>query len=262
VNWTSFARVDTVTLPVLKAMKAAGCTAVSFGVESGDPGILRIVKKGITLGQVVDAVEMCNTAGLLPHASFILGLPGETPDTLKTTVAFGEKLKSMGVSHGFHLLAPFPGTEVREKARDLGLEILTDDWSQYHANRAIVKTRSVDCRMMNRVVEKWQAEFDAYLGDLKKQRESGNCDPEAVWPLTRLEHTIRIYDLMMAKALEKSGIAGEKPAIEDLAQKLLPHVSISLEDLIQTLEFAKNQNYIYWTGEPGGVKWKWREHLE
>jgi radical SAM superfamily enzyme YgiQ (UPF0313 family) len=52
-KWTSFARVDTVSLDVLKAMKTAGCSAVSFGVETGNKEILKTIKKGITLDQVV-----------------------------------------------------------------------------------------------------------------------------------------------------------------------------------------------------------------
>lgn len=265
VKWTSFARVDTVTLPVLTAMKEAGCSAVSFGVESGDPAVLKIVKKGITLDQVLAAVDMCNRAGLLPHASFILGLPGETPETLKATVAFGEKLGKKGVSFGFHLLAPFPGTEVREKAAALGLEILTDDWSQYHANKAIVQTASVDCAMMNRVVDKWQAEFDTYLGELKKQREAGTADAKTTWPLTRLEHTVRIYDLMMARAMEKSGANGgdpsREPDMESLAERLSSQVSIPLAELRQTLEFAREQKYIRRAKENGRAAWKWIDYL-
>jgi len=54
INWTSFARVDTVSEALLMKMKAAGCTAVSFGIESANPDILKTVKKGITLQQVLD----------------------------------------------------------------------------------------------------------------------------------------------------------------------------------------------------------------
>ena len=77
--------------------------------------ILKTIKKGITLQQVEDAVIMCKRAGIIPHASFILGRPGETPETIKETMDFGEDLKKVGLSYGFHLLAPFPGTEVREQ---------------------------------------------------------------------------------------------------------------------------------------------------
>ena len=140
IQWTSFARVDTVSRPVLERMKQAGCTAVSFGVESGSPEILTTIKKGITLDQVIHAVSMCNDVGVTPQASFILGLPGETPQTLQQTVAFAEHLKGMGVLHGYHLLAPFPGTDVRENSQDYDIQIMSNDWDDYHANQAIVRT--------------------------------------------------------------------------------------------------------------------------
>ncbi|MFZ5565198.1 MAG: B12-binding domain-containing radical SAM protein, partial [Thermodesulfobacteriota bacterium] len=134
IKWSSFARVDLVNYELLKKMKEAGCVAVSFGVETANPEILKTIKKGITLEQVEAAVRACADAGVLPHVSFILGLPGETPETIEETRRFGEKIKAMGASYGFHLLAPFPGTEIRDRATELGIRILTDDWREYHAN--------------------------------------------------------------------------------------------------------------------------------
>ena len=72
---------------------------------------------------VVDAVDMCHWAGVTPFGSFILGLPGETPETIKETVNFGKQLKDMGLSYGFHLLAPFPGTEIREQSAAFDIKI-------------------------------------------------------------------------------------------------------------------------------------------
>ena len=128
IKWTSFARVDTVSEEVLSKMKEAGCTAVSFGIESANKEILKTIKKGITTQQVADAVNMCVKTGIDPHASFILGLPGETPETLKETQDFAQKMEEIGLSYGFHLLAPFPGTEVREENDKYDLQILTNDY--------------------------------------------------------------------------------------------------------------------------------------
>jgi len=112
-TWTCFGRVDTVSPEILERMKAAGCDAICFGVESANAAILKTIKKGITIDQALAAVAMCSDAGITPHASFILGLPGETPQTLKETNDFGKRLKDRGALCGFHILAPFPGTEER-----------------------------------------------------------------------------------------------------------------------------------------------------
>ena len=167
LTWTSFARVDTVSDDLLIRMKAAGCNAVSFGIESANAKILKTIKKGITLDQVEAAVGMCKRAGVIPHASFILGLPGETPQTIEETMDFGKKMKRLGLSFGFHLLAPFPGTEVRKFRDQYGVRILTDDWSQYHANRAVVETQAVDHKMLDDIVVKWEKEYDDYLANIK-----------------------------------------------------------------------------------------------
>ena len=178
LTWTSFARVDTVTEEILTRMQAAGCSAVSFGVESGNPQILKTIKKGITREQVMAAVKMCRRAGITPFASFILGLPGETPQTIQETLDFGEQLKDLGLSFGFHLLAPFPGTEIRADSHRYGIKILTDDWSQYHANRAIVETASVDRQMLDQIVITWENEFNQLLADIKQRMQTAEASAE------------------------------------------------------------------------------------
>ena len=86
--WSAFARVDTVSQEVFDLMAEAGCDSVSFGVETGNPEMLKRIKKGIKLEQVDAAVKMCQQAGMIAHASFIIGLPGETKDTLRETEKF------------------------------------------------------------------------------------------------------------------------------------------------------------------------------
>ena len=270
-QWTSFARVDTVSLEVLKAMRAAGCTAISFGVETGNPDMLKRIKKGITLEQVVDAVNMCNAAGITPHASFILGLPGETRETIRETVAFGEKLKSMGVLHGFHLLAPFPGTAVRENNQAYDLNIESHDWNDYHANRAIVSTRGATREMLDEVVLDWEKNFDIWLDKIKKRRDSGEADEEEAWPLTNLEHTVLIYDMMMKRVLETlepdtAGMANNPsgatvPAVRQLADRIHGDVEQPREAIANTLGFAVQRGYLHLTPREDCPQWKWVDYL-
>ncbi len=265
IQWTSFARVDTVSRPVLERMKQAGCTAVSFGVESGSPEILTTIKKGITLDQVIDAVTMCNDVGVTPQASFILGLPGETLQTLQQTVAFAERLKNMGVLHGYHLLAPFPGTDVREQSQSYDIQIMSNDWNDYHANQAIVRTSAVDQQTLDNIVKNWQKNFDTWLDDIKQRRDSGEATEEEAWPLTNLEHIVLIYDLMMKQVLEEIGwILSEKPDISesdelaDLVDGTIPHTP---EQIRKTLQFATAKGYLTKDRSGGRYRWKWIDYL-
>jgi anaerobic magnesium-protoporphyrin IX monomethyl ester cyclase len=267
VKWTSFARVDTVSPDVLARMKEAGCSAVSFGVETGNEQILKTIRKGITLDQVVAAATMCADAGITPHASFILGLPGETPDTLNETVVFGEKLKAMGVSHGFHLLAPFPGTSVRERSREYGLEILTDDWREYHANRAIVATASVSKEMLDSIVIRWENEFDSYLGDLKKRMQSGRATEEEAWPLVNLERCVLTYDLMMNRSIETLGAWSptesnkESAQLNALIRRVTDDTQRPLDMVTDTLTHAWNKGHLISIRDSQKTFWKWLDHL-
>ena len=271
VKWTAFARVDTVSLDVLRHMKAAGCQAVSFGIESGNAGILKTIRKGITLDQVIEAVSACNQSGLLPHGSFILGLPGETPETLKETLAFGNHLKSMGVSYGFHLLAPFPGTRIREESDRLGITILSSDWSDYHANRAIIETPEVTRDQLNDIVIQWEGDFNAYLGSIAERMASGEASPEEAWPLVNLEHTVRIYDLMMGQLIETAGswqtlLPKDSPAdslLFELIGRLASLTGIDSEKLRSTLAHAVACDHLRYTlKDNGGIQWKWTDEID
>ena len=173
-TWSAFARVDTVNQEMFDAMAAAGCDSISFGVESGNPEMLKRVKKGITLTQAMDAVKMCKQAGMLAHASFMVGLPGETKETLSQTAMFAE---SLDILFGYHYLAPFPGTTLCEKVGDYDLEILTKDWAKYDANDAIVKTSALQPQDIRDFVALYDAEMNGLWQKMLDDYKKGNNTP-------------------------------------------------------------------------------------
>jgi len=269
LKWTSFARVDTISDAVLAKMKAAGCSAVSFGIESANPQILETIKKGITLKQVEDAVDMCRRAGIMPFASFILGLPGETPQTIKETMEFGNRLKKLGLSFGFHLLAPFPGTDVRENHEQYGIKILTDDWSQYHANRAIVETPAVNHHTLDEIVVKWEQEYDDYLADIKIRMAKKEATKAEIWEIENLERIVLLYDLMMENVIEKKGSwshEGRPVSTQDNLQILSDRISAVVdaapEILFDALGQALKQGNLKCTDLNGNIRWQWVDFLD
>jgi anaerobic magnesium-protoporphyrin IX monomethyl ester cyclase len=266
VKWTSFARVDTVSRTVLERMHEAGCRAVSFGIESANAGILKAIKKGISTDQVITAVSLCNQVGILPHGSFILGLPGETPETLTETLDFGERLKAMGVSFGYHLLAPFPGTEIREKCGSLGITILSGNWADYHANRAIVETPSVSRTTLDEIVIHWENEFNRYLGQIADRIASGDATDEEAWPLVNLERTMTLYALMMGDCLKKAGAmtirvsSDPEDVFNDLIDRLMLEVDhTSREKLESALSYAYANMFLKYAITDTGVRWQWTD---
>ncbi len=270
LSWTSFARVDTVTPELTAELASAGCHTLSFGAESADLGILKTARKGITPSQAVKAVGCCVDAGITPQISFILGLPGETPETLKKTVAFADRLQQMGATFGFHLLAPFPGTKVAERAEAFGIRILTDDWGMYHANRAVAETETVSADMLNDIVVGWEKKFDLYLGELDRLRQSGQTPEEATWPLTRLEHTVVIHDLMMHRIIEEKGAwkngcgpLTPESALAMLADRIAAPAAARYDgtQIARTLHYCFSEGFLKMTQNDGTVRWGWVDTL-
>jgi radical SAM superfamily enzyme YgiQ (UPF0313 family) len=134
-RWICNSRVDNVTLDLLQLMKCAGCEMVSYGVESGSQEILDLSRKHITLEQSRDAIRWTREAGLTSMAYFILGLPGETPETIEQTIRFSREINPDYVN--FHVATPFPGTDLYDIAKGNGW-LTTEDWSAYEEEGSAV----------------------------------------------------------------------------------------------------------------------------
>jgi radical SAM superfamily enzyme YgiQ (UPF0313 family) len=168
-NWSVFSRVDTVNLELLSKMRRAGCTWMLYGVESGNQQILDTVKKKITLDKIREGVRLGREAGINVMASFIIGLPGETKETLEENIRFAMELET---TWGFNVLSPFPGTEVREKAREYGIEILTDDWTKYDANTAVSRTAGAGPEDIAEALSTYHRGLSEYLAKLENEGKS------------------------------------------------------------------------------------------
>ena len=164
IRWNAFSRVDTITPEIVETMARAGCQAICFGVESGNQEVLDLVKKSSNLAKVKEAMRMTQGVGISALASFIIGLPGETAETLRKTVEFANELhQEFGSLYGFHILAPFPGTEVRDKATEYGLDILTSDWTRYDANHVVTRTAGADTAAIQAVADEYDETMERYL---------------------------------------------------------------------------------------------------
>jgi len=137
-RWVCNSRVDTINYELAREMKASGCELVSFGVESGNEGVLESSKKGITLNQIREGIAATKRAGILTFAYFIIGLPGETPDTIEDTIRFAKEIDPDYCN--FHIAIPFPGTELYTEAKRNGW-LLHEDWEKYEEmGSAVLKT--------------------------------------------------------------------------------------------------------------------------
>lgn len=116
-TWSCTSRVH-VDLETLQAMKAAGCRLFIVGFESGNPQILKNIKKGATVEQGREFMKNCKKAGIVVHGDFIIGLPGETKETIEQSLQFAKELDcetiQVSIAHAF------PGTEFYDFAKSNG----------------------------------------------------------------------------------------------------------------------------------------------
>jgi len=110
IRWQCLGRVDRVDAEILRKMYAAGCRRIHYGIESGNPEVLRRIGKGIKLHQVRQAVRWAKEAGIHVKGYFMLGLPGDTEETMQQTIDLATELDLDEAM--FSLTTPFPGTRL------------------------------------------------------------------------------------------------------------------------------------------------------
>jgi radical SAM superfamily enzyme YgiQ (UPF0313 family) len=113
VPWSCNAKAN-IPRKTLEVLKANGLRVLLVGYESGVQEILNNIRKGLRLDIVRKFAQDCHDLGIIVHGTFILGLPGETRETIKQTLAFAKEVnpRTLQVS----MAAPYPGTELYEQA--------------------------------------------------------------------------------------------------------------------------------------------------
>ena len=108
MKWMCNSRVDYVDEEMLSMMGKAGCHMISWGIESGSEAVLKRARKGANPAKAAQSLRWAKNAGIKNFGYFIIGLPGETEETIQQTIAFSKTLP-LNVAI-FHIAAPYPGT--------------------------------------------------------------------------------------------------------------------------------------------------------
>jgi len=130
LSWICSSRADLVDEPLLEKMREAGCSAISFGIETASQRLLGILKKRTSPQINERAVRMAKKAGISNvRATFILGIPTETREESLATIRYAKKLPLDSAK--FSIATPYPGTELFKIALSEGMDI-QKDWSNLH----------------------------------------------------------------------------------------------------------------------------------
>lgn len=117
MTWSCNAKAN-VPYKTLEIMKANGLRLLLVGYESGDDQILHNIKKGLRTDIARRFTSDCRKLGILIHGTFILGLPGETAETIQKTIEFAKEINPHTIQ--VSLAAPYPGTTLYKQAVDNG----------------------------------------------------------------------------------------------------------------------------------------------
>jgi radical SAM superfamily enzyme YgiQ (UPF0313 family) len=209
VRWQCLARVDRVNPEILKQMYAAGCRRIHYGIESGNQQVLDRVGKRIKLSLVRQAVRWTQDAGIETKGYFMLGLPGDTEETLQQTVSLAAQLDLDEAM--FSLTTPFPGTRLWDELvkKRPGTEYNQDFTRAYYygdPDEDLVPFLNVS-EVSDAALVKWMHIANRTLAESKSRRvyhrAFGRHLGPVLWRLARLR-PLRV----LARRLIKLGLFG------------------------------------------------------
>ena len=158
ITWWTNTRVDKPDKEMFKLMKAAGCFMLSIGGESGNNEILRNIKKGTKIENIKETVNILHKVGINSLVYFLIGLPGETRETIQETLDFSKRLNPDYVE--FYPATPYPGTEFYDIAMAENL-VVDSDWENYMCggDQFVVEIPGVNKTELEEILRKAYREF-------------------------------------------------------------------------------------------------------
>ncbi len=138
IPWGCNARADHLDEEVVRRLVSTGLFTMRFGIESGDQSILDRARKRLDLKEARPLLEMTDRLGVQNHIMFVIGLPGETDESVDRTIDFIKSVPCHSVQ--FSVAVPFPGTAFFREAEEKG-HLMTRDWSKYSGfDHVVVRT--------------------------------------------------------------------------------------------------------------------------
>lgn len=162
VPWTIECRAN-LSYETMRAMKRAGCRLIVVGFESASDGILKAVKKGLTIERMRAFVADARKAGVMIHSCFMAGNPGETRETLEKSLEFAKEINADTCQ--FFPLMVYPGTEAYEWANRNGF-LETADFRKWLTadglHNCVVSTPELSSKDLVRFCDRARKKY--YLG--------------------------------------------------------------------------------------------------
>ncbi|KAA3611772.1 MAG: radical SAM protein [Planctomycetota bacterium] len=155
LTWSCAARVDTVHPDLLALMRKAGCWEISFGLESGSNALLQQMDKSARVERSEQAIRWTAQAGIRSKGLFMLGYPGETPETMEQTRQFVRRLPLSMMN--LTKFTPYPGSPIYQDL--FGTRIREQDWPRMNGMNFLWTPENLDAKTLDRWYRKILSSF-------------------------------------------------------------------------------------------------------
>ncbi len=156
IDWTCFARIDTMDKALLQKMKEAGCYQVMYGVENFDQEILNRISKNVEVSTMLEVIRMTKEVGIITRVSMMIGNPQDTWETFNNNIRILKKIKPDIVVAS--IFTPIPGSELYQWAL-ANDRLLSHNWSEFAGNNSVMK---LDYLSQEDVVKQYHKIYSIY----------------------------------------------------------------------------------------------------
>ena len=190
ITWQATTRCDCVDDDLAALMKESGCRLLTYGVETGSPSMMAILKKGITHDKVFHAQEVMRKAGITWDAFFMIGFPDDTPEAMEETMALIRKLECRSVA--ISIFTPYPGLEIYERAKAYGLINKPIEWRFFsHQSPRNHFVKNIAREEFHQIAENCLTEIDRLnsrryrMDRLRHYASHPQAIPEKLWSMAK-----------------------------------------------------------------------------
>jgi len=213
IDLSIFIRADAAEPELLDKMRQAGCNKILYGAESGVQEIVDRIRKKTDLEMLKKKVKLALDMDYQVQVTFILGLPGETDDTVRQSFEYA---RSLGAFYGMHILAPLPGSEIYENAQELGIKILHRDWSLFDANHIVTETEGLSVAQLKKAMAEYDNAIERLRAMEKDAWQKGELEGESLARMERHSCSSFFWTLL------RNGFFDGEDCLIDVAGRLNP----------------------------------------
>jgi len=208
-TWSTYARASAMTPKMVKLMRRAGCEFVNMGIESGSQTILDNMDKHLKRDGIIEAIKRLNDHGIYGEGGFILGYPGETPDTFKETV---DLINSSRLPfYQPNLFYYSKDMLVHEDRKTFGLSGLGLSWRHHTMDSAEASQLMVD---MVHIIEHGFNEPQVSVWETFRLLRGEGYRPEEIYTLLKLKRSLK---LTVEAASPNQGVS---PQAEEILKRI------------------------------------------